>query len=142
MIVQVEKEKKVTITGSKQVYKFLWGLIEAMEPFDKEKEHLYVIGVSRAFRIRYVDWVAMGTMHGLVAGPREVFRNAIHLGASAIILAHNHPSNSVIPSKEDITMTHCMVKAGKILNINVVDHLIVSAEGYYSFADEGVLGSE
>ncbi len=139
MIVKIEKENKITVTGSQQVYKFLWGLIETMQPFDKEKEHLYVIGVSRAFRIRYVDWVAMGTMHGLVAGPREVFRNAVHLGASAIILAHNHPSNSVKPSKEDITMTKYMVQAGKILNINVVDHLIVSGEGYYSFADEGEL---
>lgn len=139
MIVQVEKDKKIILGGSRQVYKFIWGFIDSMPLFDKEKEHLYVIGVSRSYRIRYVDWVAMGTMHGLVAGPREIFRNAVHLGASAIILAHNHPSNSVIPSKEDIIMTNNMVKAGRILNINVIDHLIVSAEGYYSFADEGKL---
>ena len=142
MIVKVENEKKISITGSQQVYKFVWGLIDCMPAFDKEKEHLYVVGVNRVFRIKYVDWVAMGTMHGLVAGPREIFRNAIHLGASSIVLAHNHPSGSVKPSREDIIMTKNMVQAGKLLNINVVDHLIVSSEGYYSFADEGMLEGE
>jgi DNA repair protein RadC len=95
--------------------------------------------VTRAYRVKYVDHVSMGTMHGTMAGPSEIFRNAIHLGASAIFLAHNHPSQLVEPSNEDIAMTKLIVEAGKILKIDVVDHLIVSGEGYYSFADEGVL---
>ena len=127
------------MNGSEQVYKFVWSLIAAMQPFDRDKEHLFVIGLTRAQHVKYVDHVSMGTMHGLITEPREIFRNAIYLGASCIVLCHNHPSNSVLPSQQDIDMTKCTVQAGKLLRIEVVDHLIVGDDGYYSFADERIL---
>jgi DNA repair protein RadC len=139
MRVEPKRGQRVFISGSQQVYKFIWKLIAAMQPFDQEKEHLFVIGVSRNYLVKYVDHVSMGSMHGTIAAPREIFRNAIHLGASAIFLVHNHPSGSVAPSKEDIAMTKRIMEAGKLLNIEVVDHLIVVENGYYSFADEGEL---
>ena len=85
--------------------------------------------VTRAYRVKYVDHVSMGTMHGTMAGPSEIFRNAIHLGASAIFLAHNHPSQLVEPSNEDIAMTKLIVEAGKILKIDVVDTLLYQEKG-------------
>ena len=126
--------------GSKQVYKIIWNLIKSMEPFDRDKEHFFAIGINRAYCMRYIDHVSTGTMHGTIAEPREVFRNAIHLGASCIILVHNHPSGSLIPSKPDIKVTKELTQAGKLLKIEVIDHVIVSSEGYYSFSDEGKLG--
>ncbi|MGP8217487.1 MAG: JAB domain-containing protein, partial [Bacteroidia bacterium] len=89
------KGQKVVMNGSEQVYKFVWSLIAAMQPFDRDKEHLFVIGLNRMHRVKYVDHVSMGSMHGMMVGPREIFRNAIHLGASSIILCHNHPSADV-----------------------------------------------
>ncbi|HWY98060.1 MAG TPA: JAB domain-containing protein [Bacteroidia bacterium] len=110
-----------------------------MQPFDQGKEHLFAIGVNRAFRILYLDWISMGSVSGTVAEPREVFRTAVLQGASSLILVHNHPSGNFKPSNEDKKVTETMVNAGKILHINVVDHIIVSSDGYYSFADEGEL---
>ena len=139
MVVKPKKRQKIFCNGSKQVSKIIWGLIKVMEPFDRDKEHFFVIGMNRAYIMRYIDHVSTGTMHGTIAEPREVFRNAIHLGASSIIIAHNHPSGSLIPSRADIKVTKELVKAGKLLKIGVIDHIIVSSEGYYSFSDEGLL---
>ena len=139
MVVKPRKGQKIICNGSKQIYKIVWGLIKAMQPFDRDKEHFFVIGINRAYCMRYIDHVSTGTMHGTIAEPREVFRNGIHLGASCIILVHNHPSGSLIPSKMDIKVTKELVKAGKLLKIEIIDHIIVSSEGYYSFSDEGQL---
>lgn len=139
MVVKPKKGQKIMCNGSKQVYKIVWGLIKAMQLFDRDKEHFFVIGINRTYIMRYIDHVSTGTMHGTIAEPREVFRNAIHLGASCIILAHSHPSGSLIPSQADIQVTKELVEAGKLLRIEVVDHVIVSGEGYYSFSDEGML---
>ncbi len=137
MVLEPQKGKKIRCSSSRQIHKIVWGLIKGMQEFDQAKEHFFVIGLNRAYCMIYLDWVSMGTLFGTVAEPREVFRNAIHLGASSIILAHNHPSGSLVPSKLDITMTKDMANAGKLLRIEVVDHVIVSHEGYYSFSDEG-----
>jgi DNA repair protein RadC len=139
MVVKPKKGQKILCNGSKQVYKIVWKLIKTMQPFDRDKEHFFVIGTNRAYCMRYIDHVSTGTMHGTIAEPREVFRNAIYLGASCIILAHNHPSGSLIPSQMDIKVTEELMKAGKLLRIEVIDHIIVSSEGYYSFSDEGKL---
>jgi DNA repair protein RadC len=139
MVVAQERRHKTIMKGSEQVYKFVWSHIAVMHLFDQEKEHLFVIGLTSAHRLKYVDHVSMGTMEGTIAGPREIFRNAISHGASSIILAHNHPSGSVKPSKQDLAMTKRIAAAGRLLNIKLVDHVIVSGEGYYSFTDEGLL---
>jgi len=88
MVVETDRKQKLMINGSQKAYKLIWSLITAMQPFDQDKEHLFVIGVTRAYRVKYVDHVSMGTMYAALAGPSEIFRNAIHLGASAIFLAH------------------------------------------------------
>lgn len=137
MVVKPKKGQKILCNGSKQVYKIVWGLIKAMQPFDRDKEHFFVIGVNRAYCMRYIDHVSTGSMHGTIAEPREVFRNAIHLGASCIILIHNHPSGALIPSRMDIKVTKEMVQVGKILKIEVIDHMIIASKGYYSFAEKG-----
>jgi len=142
MVIKPKKGQKIECNGSKQIHKIIWGLIKAMQPFDKDKEHFFVIGINRAFCLRYLDHVSEGSLHGTIAEPREVFRNAIHLGASSIILAHNHPSGNLTPSRNDISITRELVQAGKILKIEVVDHIIVSHEGYYSFSDEGKLNKD
>ena len=78
-------------------------------------------------------------MAGTVADPKIIFRKAIEEGSSGIILAHNHPSGNLKPSQADITLTKQMVAAGKTLEINVLDHLIISEQGYFSFLDEGMM---
>lgn len=135
MIIEI-KERKLSAGGSAKVYKLVWNTIQAMQPFDRDKEMFFAIGVTRALQVKYIDIVAMGTLHTVVVEPREIFRNAILHAVSCIVLAHNHPSGQVKPSPQDIDTTKRLVEAGRLLNIEVVDHLIVSGEGYYSFADE------
>ena len=83
--------------------------------------------------------VHMGTVTQVIVHPREVYRHAIADGAVSIVLMHNHPSGDLTPSREDKSLTTRMVEAGKIIGIPVLDHLIVSSNGYFSFVDEGIL---
>lgn len=80
-----------------------------------------------------------GTVNHTPVYPREVVKRALELGASAIILAHNHPSGDPYPSKDDIEMTRKIAEAAKTVNIAVHDHLIISANGHYSFKSHGLM---
>jgi len=86
-----------------------------------------------------LEVVALGTVAHVSTEAREVFAPAIVARASAIVLAHNHPSGNPEPSTQDADFTRAMVEAGHILNIGVLDHLIVSRRGFYSFRQQGRL---
>lgn len=140
MLIHQEKHKKIKITTSEDIYKILQELYNELEEFEKDKERFYVIGLSRRNTIRYIDLVSIGSMTGTVAEPREIFRMAIHKGVGGgIIMAHNHPSGNVNPSEADIRLTKRIKEAGKILEIYLVDHVVFSEEGHYSFTNEGML---
>ncbi len=81
----------------------------------------------------------MGSLNANIVHPREVFRPAITRGAAAIILVHNHPSGDVTPSREDLNLTARLVEAGRLLGIEVLDHLIVAESRYLSFRSESYL---
>lgn len=82
-----------------------------------------------------VETISIGSVEGTLITPRDVFKSAILANAVSIILCHNHPSGDLIPSKEDIETTKKLIDAGKLLGINVLDHLIVSSEGYKSLRE-------
>ena len=84
--------------------------------------------------------VSMGSLTASIVHPREVFKAAILANTAAIVCGHNHPSGDVQPSREDRAMTKRLVDAGKLLGIEVLDHIIIGREGvYFSFADENIL---
>lgn len=95
---------------------------------DQDKEHMFVIGLAPDLQIKYVDLVHVGTLKFCFAHPREVFRRAVSLAASSIILVHNHPSRDVAPSPEDFKATYRCMAAGKVLGIPVEASLIVSTK--------------
>ena len=107
------------------------------------------IAVRESFKVMYLDrsnqvkgffTACEGAIDAAIADIRLVFGVALKSGATSIILAHNHPSGKLVPSSADMKLTNRMVEAGRILDIAVLDHLILSYEGgYYSFADEGTL---
>ena len=86
-----------------------------------------------------INTVSIGSLSTSIVHPREVFKAAILMGAANIILAHNHPSGDPSPSKEDIEITQRLAKAGEILGIEVLDHLILTPSGHISFKDKGLL---
>lgn len=122
------------ITSSRDGYEILRPVIA-----DLPKEEFWVLFLNRANKVIMKDQISSGGVNGTVADLRIIFKKALELLASGIILAHNHPSGNLRPSHEDDQMTKKLVEAGRLLEIPVIDHLIVTENGYYSYADEGRL---
>lgn len=102
-------------------------------------EQFKVMFTNRANKVLGIFELSTGGIAGTVADPKLIFVGALKAGASGIILAHNHPSGNLTPSQADIDLTRKVKEGGRLLEINVLDHLIITSEGYYSFADEGLL---
>lgn len=104
-----------------------------------EQERFIVVLLDARLRVLSVEVVALGTVSQVETHPRDVFRAAVRGNAFSIVIAHNHPSGDESPSASDHDLTTRMVEAGKILGIPVVDHLVLSAGGSFSFAGNGLL---
>jgi DNA repair protein RadC len=102
-------------------------------------EHFKVMLMNRANRVLGVCTVCKGSSTGCIADPKLVFAVALKTNACNLIIAHNHPSGNLNPSKYDIALSLKIREGGKLLDIRVLDHLIISTEGYYSFADQGAM---
>ncbi len=102
-------------------------------------EQFKVLLLNRANRVLGIFDLSTGGTTGTVAEPKLVFVSSILRNASSIIIAHNHPSGNLNPSSADINLTKKLKETGKLLEMPVLDHLIVTTEGYYSFADEGMI---
>lgn len=139
MLVRLNKSQKIQIQTSEDAFIILKGLLEQFDKIDQEKEHLYVIGLTGGNYIKYIDHVSMGSIKATIVEPREVFRRAIKIGVTAIIIGHNHPSGRLFPSEPDKSITKRLLESGKILDIPLLDHIIFSLEGHYSFLNSGEL---
>ncbi len=106
---------------------------------DRQQEHFIVISLNGAHEIIALRIISVGLVNRTVVHPREVFAESIVDRASAIIIAHNHPSGSLSPSKEDIDITERLKEAGNLIGIEILDHLIFDSSGFYSFLKEGRL---
>lgn len=103
----------------------------------RKQECFFVSTLNGNNELLHTRVVTKGLLNRTLVHPREIFRSAIKDNAQAIIVGHNHPSGSLVPSEEDKAITSRLVRAGEILGIEVLDHLIVSKEGFYSFREEG-----
>lgn len=103
------------------------------------RETLTVLLLDIRLGLLAVEVIATGTVAHVSVEPREVFAPAVTAGASSVVLAHNHPSGDPQPSAQDVDFTRAMVEAGRVLSIDVLDHLIVCARNYYSFRHAGRL---
>jgi DNA repair protein RadC len=140
MLVEISEENnRVNINSAEVAYKIFLAVLQMQDELDQDKEHMIVIGIKRNNRIKFIDIVSVGTLVGTLVGAREIFRRAIHTATHAIIIAHNHPSGSHSPSSSDIAITKTLKEAGKIIDIQLLDHIVFSTDGYYSFANEGTL---
>jgi DNA repair protein RadC len=127
-----ERPQIKTSSDAYEVLKQSWdeNKIEFVEQFK-------VMLLNRANKVLGIYEVSTGGISGTVADIRLIFAAAIKSNASSIVLAHNHPSSNTKPSEADIQLTRRIKEAGKLLNIKVIDHIIVTVENYFSFADEG-----
>ncbi|MCU7551061.1 DNA repair protein RadC [Chitinophagaceae bacterium LB-8] len=127
------REKEV-ITSSSDVARYLQTLYK-----DYRHEVFSVMYLNRANKVNRIQKISEGGMTGTVADPRIILRKALEEDAVSIILCHNHPSGSLKPSRADEELTMKIKEAARYFDIKVLDHLIVSEDGYFSFADEGIL---
>ena len=102
-------------------------------------EQFKVMLLNRANKAIGIFEVSSGSATGTVADPRLIFASALKANACGLIIAHNHPSGNLKPSQADIELTKKLREGGRLLEIPLLDHLVVTTEGYYSFADEGLL---
>ena len=103
------------------------------DAIDKDKEHFYVMHLNARRQIKLVELVGIGTANMAMIHPRETYRRAVIEGADSIIVAHNHPSGDVEPSTNDITVTSQLQRAGEVLGIPLLDHIVFSETKFYSF---------
>lgn len=106
---------------------------------DRKQEHFLCTSLNGANEVINTRVVTVGLVNGAQVHPREVFADPLSDRASSVILAHNHPSGSLNPSVQDKRVTRRLVEAGKILGIRVIDHVIIAHNGYYSFAESGIM---
>lgn len=133
----VKPSERPKVTSSREAYElFLNNWNEGNLQFREEAKLLLVNRNARALGIYNVS---SGGTAGTYVDPKQVYMAALKTNASSIILAHNHPSGNLKPSDADIKLTQKLAEAGKVLEITLLDHLVVTSEGYYSFADEGKL---
>jgi DNA repair protein RadC len=104
---------------------------------DADREHFVTFDLDVRHRLIERRLVAIGTLTGVAVHPREVFRGAIVNGAAAIIIAHNHPRGDPTPSRQDLELTRRIKEVGELCGIQVLDHLVVGAQGYVSLAERG-----
>lgn len=126
-------EKRPQISNSKDCYNLVGPLIE-----DLQIEEFWVVFVNRQNEVLGKKRMSVGGTGGTVVDIKLIFKAAIEKCAAGVILFHNHPSGSLQPSGADIELTKRVAASGKMLEITLLDHLIVSEKGYYSFADESM----
>lgn len=126
--------KKELVTKSGDIAEYLRAVLEY-----RKQEVFAVVYLNRANKITQFEIISEGGMTGTVADPRIILKKALENDATSIVLCHNHPSGNLRPSKADELITQKIKQAAAFLDILVMDHIIVSNEGYFSFADEGMM---
>jgi DNA repair protein RadC len=128
-----EPKKREKIIVSSDVY-------DLMRPYlwDAPREEFWVVLLNRANEVIRTEKMSEGGVAGTVVDPKLIFKTALDHLASALILVHNHPSGNLKPSQADLQLTKQLKEAGKFLEINVLDHIIFTDNGFYSFIDEGI----
>jgi DNA repair protein RadC len=124
------------VCGSRDVFEVLQ---RVWSPKIDHVEEFMVLCLNRANRVLGWAKVSQGGLSGTVADPKVIFQIGLKSNACSLVIAHNHPSGNLSPSEADIHLTRKLKEAGLLLDLPVLDHLIISSEGYFSFADEGLL---
>lgn len=129
-----EMPTKSQVKSSRDAY-------EALAPHiaDLGHEEFMILLMNRNNQIMGFERISSGGVAGTVVDPKIIFKRALDKKASSIILAHNHPSGNLKPSSQDIKLTKSLVASGALLDLPILDHLIITEQGFFSFADEGML---
>ncbi len=122
------------VTNSKDVFDIMQPLIGELQ-----HEEFWIVYLNNSNRVLYKEQLSKGGLTGTLVDTRLVFKKAFELNAIAVILCHNHPSGKLQPSSADNSITKKLKNAGETLDIKVLDHIVITENAYFSFADENLL---
>ncbi|UXX79668.1 DNA repair protein RadC [Reichenbachiella carrageenanivorans] len=131
---EMEPDKKPKIQAASDAYLFLKPHL-----MDLDHEQFWVIYLNRANQLLRAEMISAGGVSGTVVDAKLIFKKALEVLASQIVLAHNHPSGNLRPSEQDIRLTKKMKAAGQTLDIPVLDHIIFTDQGYFSFSEQSMM---
>lgn len=137
----VNKVQEVTKGEQLNSPDILLNILSPMISYHKHQEKFYVVYLDAKNNILLIDPIFTGSLSGCSVYPREVIKNALELGAAALIIAHNHPSGDLIPSSSDKNITKLIMIAADVHGIQLHDHLIVNETDYYSFSQTGIISA-
>jgi DNA repair protein RadC len=130
---RIYEGERVSVKSGKDIWQ------QCFDFYNSKKEHFVAFYLDSQNNLIERKIISIGILDSTLIHPREVFEPAIKLLASNIIIVHNHPSGQLKPSQSDLDITNRVIEAGKILGINILDHIIVSEKNFFSFKDEGVI---
>lgn len=130
---------KGTILNSEDIFKVMQQVLLRENKIRRSQEHFWAVGLNNQNKILFVELISLGAANRVQIAPPEVFRMAIYKLAVKMILIHNHPGNSLAISEADVDLTARMIKAGQLINIDVIDHLIITERKFSSFDDKGLI---
>jgi DNA repair protein RadC len=139
ILAAIELSRRYLIKNNKKISSAKDVFDELIEYTTKNQEHFILLTLDGAGHLINKRVVFKGTLNQSLVHPREVFADAIADRSAAIIIAHNHPSGSLEPSVEDIEITKRLSKVADIIGIDLIEHIIISKNGYFSFVEEGIL---
>jgi DNA repair protein RadC len=139
MQVKLTETEKIRILNSEDIYSVMQRILLRENKIERNKEHFWIIGLAQNSRILYIELISVGTINKTIVEPMEVFSIALQKRTVKVVLVHNHPSGNVRPSEEDKDVTDRLIQVGKIINIEVIDHLIITDKTYNSFSDTGIM---
>ncbi len=139
MNVKINEKDKIKIDSSEDLYEIMQRILLRENKIDREKEHFWIVGMNVAGVILYIELISMGSVRATLVEPMNVFRVAILKGATRVVAVHNHPSGNLKPSAPDMEVTDRLIQVGKIIEIKLEDHLIITPTNFLSFNDTGIM---
>ena len=135
----IKNSENKTIQSPKDIVEILRKNLAVENEIDQDKEHFWSVGLSSSNVIQYIELVTLGILNAAVIAPREVFGMAISKRVCSIITAHNHPSDTSKPSSADLKTIKQLSEAGKLLEISMLDHLIITKSGHWSAQENNII---
>nr|VFJ68997.1 MAG: RadC-like JAB domain-containing protein [Candidatus Kentron sp. DK] len=137
-----EEDRTHLIRQTSDLYPIMRRLLLREDRNTQRKEHFWVVGLNHNNRILYIELVSLGAIVATIANPIEVYQLAVINKSYLIVLVHNHIDGPLEASERDKKITERLIEGGKLLGITVLDHLIISEDGYYSFRENGLIELE
>lgn len=139
MNIKLTEKTKIKIQDADDIYGVMQRILLREQKVDRGREHLWTISLDNANKIVNIELVSMGSFKATIIEPMEVFSIPLQKRAVKLILVHNHPSGTLKPSEADKSVTDHMIQVGRIVNVPILDHLIITETSYYSFMATGLL---